>query len=142
MSPDFTFAQTHNQLPCMLGNMACHHNHVADNGTESATIYLMACFSSANGFLSNHPQDIVGKNGQFKQPSKSWSRYWKVPSPHWQRIKATYGEKYDPMLMYDSKQDVANLLHEEAEARSVRELLRQKQQSQKQNKKKNRDLER
>ena len=50
----------------MLGNMACHHNHVADNRTESATMYLMACFSSANGFLSNHPQDIVGKNGQFK----------------------------------------------------------------------------
>lgn len=66
MSPDITFAQTHNQLPCMLGNMACHHNHVADNRTESATMYLMACFSSANGFLSNHPQDIVGKNGQFK----------------------------------------------------------------------------
>ena len=50
----------------MLGNMACHHNHVADNRTESATMYLMACFSSANGFLSDHPQNIVGKNGQFK----------------------------------------------------------------------------
>ena len=31
------------------------------------------------------------------------------------RIKAAYGEKFDPMLMYDSKRDVATLLHEEAE---------------------------
>lgn len=45
-------------------------------------------------------------------------------------IKATYGEKYDQMLMYNSKRDVANLLHEEAETRSIRERLRQKQQQQ------------
>ena len=58
------------------------------------------------------------------------------------KVKAAYGEKYDPMLMYDSKRDVANLLHEETEARSVREFIRRKQQQQaqqKQNKKKNRD---
>ena len=48
-----------------------------------------------------------------------------------------YGEKYDPMLMHDSKRDVANLLHEESDTRSVREFIRRKQQ--KQNKKKNRD---
>ena len=49
-----------------------------------------------------------------------------------------YGEKYDPMLMHDSKRDVADLLHEEAEVRSVREFLRHEQQQQvqqKQNKK-------
>lgn len=58
------------------------------------------------------------------------------------KVKSTYGEKYDPTLMHDSKRDVANLLHEEAEARSVREFIRRKQQQQaqqKQNKKKNRD---
>ena len=58
------------------------------------------------------------------------------------RVKAAYGEKYDPMLMHDSKRDVANLLHEEAEVRSVREFIRRKQQQQtqqKQNKKKNRN---
>lgn len=55
------------------------------------------------------------------------------------RVKAAYGEKYDPMMMYDSKRDVANLLREEAETRSIRECLHQKQQQQKQNKKKNRD---
>ena len=57
-------------------------------------------------------------------------------------MKAAYGEKYDPMMMHDSKRDVANLLHEDAEARSIRERLRQKQQQQaqqKQDKKKNRD---
>ena len=42
------------------------------------------------------------------------------------RVKATYGEKYDPIMMHDSKRDVANLLHEEAEVRSIRERLRQK----------------
>ena len=46
------------------------------------------------------------------------------------RIKATYGEKYDPLMIYDSKRDVANLLNEETEARSVREFLRQKQKAQ------------
>ncbi len=58
------------------------------------------------------------------------------------RLKAAYGEKYDPMMMHDSKRDVANLLHEEAEARSVRKRLRQKQQQQaqqKQTKKKSKD---
>ena len=58
------------------------------------------------------------------------------------KVKAAYGEKYDPMLMYDSKRDVTNLLHEEAEVRSVREFIRRKQQQQaqqKQNKKKSRD---
>lgn len=42
------------------------------------------------------------------------------------RVKSAYGEKYDPMMMRDSKRDVANLLHEEAETRSIRECLRQK----------------
>ncbi len=46
------------------------------------------------------------------------------------RVQDAYGEKYDPMMMFDSKRDVANLLHEEAETRSVRERLRQKQQGQ------------
>lgn len=40
-----------------------------------------------------------------------------------------YDEKYDSLMMFDSKRDVANLLHEEAETRSVRERLRQKQQT-------------
>lgn len=29
------------------------------------------------------------------------------------RVKAAYGEKYDPMMLHDSKRDVANLLHED-----------------------------
>ena len=61
------------------------------------------------------------------------------------KVKAAYGEKYDPMLMHDSKRDVANLLHEEAEVRSVREFLRQKQkvqQTQQQRKPKRHEQER
>jgi len=52
-----------------------------------------------------------------------------------ERAKVAYGEKYASMMMYDSKQDVANLLHEEMEARSVREFLCQKPQTQPQQKK-------
>ena len=44
------------------------------------------------------------------------------------RVQSAYDAKYDPLMMYDSKRAVANLLHEEAEARSIRERLRQKQQ--------------
>ena len=46
------------------------------------------------------------------------------------RIKAAYGEKYDSVMMHDSKRDVANLLNEETGARSVRNLLRQTQKMQ------------
>ena len=58
------------------------------------------------------------------------------------RVQSAYGDKYDSLMMYDSKRDVANMLHEEAEERSIRERLRQKQQQktkQKQDKKKSRD---
>ena len=56
------------------------------------------------------------------------------------RVQSVYGDKYDYLMMYDSKRDVADILHEETEARSIREHLRQKQQAQqKQNKKNSRD---
>ena len=52
------------------------------------------------------------------------------------RVQDAYGEKYDSLMMFDSKRDVANLLHEEAETRSVRERLRKKQQAQTQRQRK------
>ena len=56
------------------------------------------------------------------------------------RMQFAYGNQYDSLVMYDSKRDVADMLHEETEARSIRENLRQKQQTrQKQNKKYSRD---
>ena len=55
------------------------------------------------------------------------------------RVQSAYGNKYDSLMIYDSKQDVVNLLHETMEARSIRKRLRQKQQQQKQDKKKSRD---
>lgn len=45
------------------------------------------------------------------------------------RVKAAYGEKYDPVMMHDSKRDVANLISEVPEIRSIRKDLPQKQQS-------------
>lgn len=44
-------------------------------------------------------------------------------------VQDAYGEKYDSLMMFDSKRDVANLLHEEAETRFVRERLWKKQQT-------------
>lgn len=35
-----------------------------------------------------------------------------------QRIQSAYGEKYDPLVMFDSKRDVDELLHEDAEERA------------------------
>ena len=56
------------------------------------------------------------------------------------RVQSAYGNNYDPLTMHDSKRDVADILHEETEARSIREHLRQKQQTrQRQNKKNSRD---
>lgn len=62
------------------------------------------------------------------------------------RIQSAYGDKYDPLMMLDSKRDVAAMLHEESEERrSVREQLRrqeQKRQSQPQHRKRRDNLER
>ena len=57
------------------------------------------------------------------------------------RVKAAYSEKYDFAMMAGSKQDVASLLREETEIRSVRERLLQRRQQaqQKQTPKKHRD---
>ena len=46
------------------------------------------------------------------------------------RVKAAYGEKYDPSIMRQGRQDVAELLHGEAKRPPFRESLRQKQQRQ------------
>ncbi|MEY8389299.1 hypothetical protein AALC17_18870 [Oscillospiraceae bacterium 38-13] len=46
------------------------------------------------------------------------------------RVQSAYGEKYDPLMMHDSKRDVADLLNGEVKAHSVREFLRQKQEQQ------------
>lgn len=43
------------------------------------------------------------------------------------KLKAAYGEKFDSYMLLDSKRDVAELLGEETEMRSVREDLRRKQ---------------
>ena len=51
------------------------------------------------------------------------------------KIKETYGEKFDPLILFDSKRDVSELLGEETEVRSIQEHLQQKQQPEKQQKK-------
>ena len=50
------------------------------------------------------------------------------------KIKETYGEKFDPLILFDSKRDVSELLGEKTEVQSVREHLQKKQ---KQKKRKN-----
>ena len=43
------------------------------------------------------------------------------------KIKETYGEKFDPLILFDSKRDVSELLGEKPEVQSVREHLQKKQ---------------
>ena len=43
------------------------------------------------------------------------------------KIKTAYGEKFDPLILFDSKRDVSELLGEKAEVQSVREHLQKKQ---------------
>lgn len=43
------------------------------------------------------------------------------------KLKTAYEEKFDPLILFDSKRDVAELLGEETEVRSVREHLQKKQ---------------
>lgn len=46
-----------------------------------------------------------------------------------QRIQSAYGEKYDPLVMFDSKRDVNELIHEDAEERAYqRDREQQKRQ--------------
>ena len=44
------------------------------------------------------------------------------------RVQSAYGDRYQPLMMCDSKRDVSEMLGEETEARSIRERLRQKRQ--------------
>lgn len=57
------------------------------------------------------------------------------------RVKSAYGDQYQPLVMSDAKWDVAKMLGEETERKSVREQLKKKQpeQKQRQQKKQNRD---
>ena len=43
-------------------------------------------------------------------------------------IQSAYGDRYQPLMMYDSNRDISDMLSEESEVRSIRERLRQKQQ--------------
>lgn len=42
------------------------------------------------------------------------------------RIQSAYGKKYDPLLMFDSKRDVAEILHEDSETCAYRKEQEQK----------------
>lgn len=46
------------------------------------------------------------------------------------RVQSAYGDKYDSLMMSDSRRDVAELLHEQGEKHSVRKFLRQQQSAQ------------
>ena len=59
-------------------------------------------------------------------------------------VQSDYCDRYQPLMICDSKRDVSEMLGEEIELRSIRECLRQKQQShiQQQKKPKRREQER
>ena len=46
------------------------------------------------------------------------------------RAQQVYGEKYSPLLMFDSKKAVSRMLHEDMERQAVRRMVRQAQDEQ------------
>ena len=46
------------------------------------------------------------------------------------RVQQVYGEKYSPLLMFDSKKAVSRMLHEDMERQAVRRMVRQAQKEQ------------
>ena len=46
------------------------------------------------------------------------------------RAQQVYGEKYSPLLMFDSKKAVSRMLHEDIERQAVRRIVRQSQKEQ------------
>lgn len=46
------------------------------------------------------------------------------------RAQQVYGEKYSPLLMFDSKKAVSRMLHEDMERQAVRRMVRQAQKKQ------------
>ena len=51
-------------------------------------------------------------------------------------VRSAYGDRFQPLMMYDSKRDVSDMLDEETEVQSIRERLHQKQRPQAQRQKK------
>ena len=58
------------------------------------------------------------------------------------RIQSVYGEKYDPLVMFDSQRDVSELLHEDAENRAYQREREQKKQQMRRKKNHRTDKER
>ena len=46
------------------------------------------------------------------------------------RAQEVYGEKYSPLLMFDSKKAVSHMLHEDMERQAVRRMVQQVQKGQ------------
>ena len=58
------------------------------------------------------------------------------------RAQQVYGEKYSPLLMFDSKKVVSRVLHEDMERQTVRRMMRQAQKEQQTLQKKKSEQER
>ena len=58
------------------------------------------------------------------------------------RAQQVYGEKYNPLLMFDSKKAVFRMLHEDMERQAVRRMMRQAQKEQQTLQKKKSEQER
>ena len=58
------------------------------------------------------------------------------------RAQEVYGEKYSPLLMFDSKKAISRMLHEDIERQAVRRMVRQPQKVQHLNKRKDKGQER
>ena len=58
------------------------------------------------------------------------------------RIQSAYGEKYDPLLMFDSQRDIAKLLQDDAENRVYQQEMEQRKRQEQKEKPRHGDPER
>ena len=58
------------------------------------------------------------------------------------RIQSAYGEKYDPLLMFDSQRDIAKLLQDDAENRVYQQEMEQRKRQEQKEKSRHGDPER
>ena len=59
--PDIAFSKANNQLACMHGDMACHHDQIADDRSKPAAFdfSLLPGSPSADCTLADHTKNVI-----------------------------------------------------------------------------------
>ena len=67
MSPSVAASQSHNQTTCMFREMAGTEHQVLNHCPKSAAANLLLCWLLVpEGFLTNHPKEVVSDHRKFQ----------------------------------------------------------------------------